>query len=383
MKEKPDTILIVDDEVAIRSNLQELFQNAGWAVCTASSGESAIEKVGVGWIDVVLLDLRMPSSQSGLDVIEPMLRVRPELCIIVFTAYGDTPVTVDAMRRGAWNFVEKGIEFSLLESLVRESLKNFRELNSARRQLQEKESQLLRNEQEKVLLLNEKLAAMKSTMTLANGIAHDIKNRLTDCGLTVRLAVAEHPSVAVLARLAEIQNALVLTAEAVDSVYSFGRLQELVPEPTVFGSILQTAILAVEARRKFLAFVPLNIKINGEQDILLRNEPRALTKAIENVVFNASDSIGKGEGSIDIFASNSNGLLILRFVDSGVGFEAAVLSTADLPYHTTKGKSNYGIGLAYAKEVATHFGGYLRFGNNEVKGAWVEFGLPLWGESES
>jgi DNA-binding NtrC family response regulator len=100
------TVLIVDDEKNIRSSLATTFELEGYAVATATNGVEALEVIGRGGIDLVLLDLQMPA----LDGIGALRRLREEghdLPVIFLTAHGTIEKAVEAVRLGAFDFIEK------------------------------------------------------------------------------------------------------------------------------------------------------------------------------------------------------------------------------------------------------------------------------------
>ena len=101
--------LIVDDEKNIRLALSMALEQLDIPVETAASGEEALEKIAAGGFGVMLLDLRMP----GLDGMEVLRRVsyeRPEIKVIIITAYGSIDLAVEAMKLGAVDFLQKPFE---------------------------------------------------------------------------------------------------------------------------------------------------------------------------------------------------------------------------------------------------------------------------------
>src|SRR2546426_7942705 len=100
------TVLIIDDEAAIRESLETLLELEGYAVESASSGEEGLARLGDGSFDLVLLDLALP-DRNGIDVLAEIRSHDPNLPVIVITAYGTVENAVKAMQFGAANFVQK------------------------------------------------------------------------------------------------------------------------------------------------------------------------------------------------------------------------------------------------------------------------------------
>jgi len=121
-------ILIVDDELIKRSILEDQLRVAGYAVETASSPLEAEPKLAASFFDVVLTDLRMP-HQDGLTFLRELKRRRPEQAAIVMTAYGTVETAVEAMKLGAFDFLQK--PFATEELLLKlEKLLQYEQLAS-------------------------------------------------------------------------------------------------------------------------------------------------------------------------------------------------------------------------------------------------------------
>jgi NtrC-family two-component system response regulator AlgB len=100
-------ILIVDDEKNIRMVLAHAAEAIGTtAITVASNGATALEEFKHNTFDVVLLDLRL-SYESGLDILDEMLRISPRVAVILVTAYSTIETAVEAMRRGAFDYLPK------------------------------------------------------------------------------------------------------------------------------------------------------------------------------------------------------------------------------------------------------------------------------------
>jgi len=104
-------ILIVDDEAPIREVLQRgLSQMGGFLVDTAKNGQEAIEKVERETFDMVLTDLMMP-EMDGMELLRIVKGTRPELPVIMMTAYGSIDNAVEAMKIGANDYITKPVDF--------------------------------------------------------------------------------------------------------------------------------------------------------------------------------------------------------------------------------------------------------------------------------
>jgi DNA-binding NtrC family response regulator len=115
-------VLVVEDKGSLRAMLEEMLQAEGWSVVGVGSAETAAERLrGGGKFDLVLTDWRLPGA-DGLSVLDAARSVDPTLPVIVMTAFGSIETAVDAMKRGAEDFITKPVDPDLLRLLVARSI---------------------------------------------------------------------------------------------------------------------------------------------------------------------------------------------------------------------------------------------------------------------
>jgi DNA-binding NtrC family response regulator len=113
---------VVEDRDTLRRMLGRALTSDGHDVSAVADGETAIERLeGEERFDLVLTDLRLPGA-SGLDVLRVARSAQPWAPVIVLTGYGNVPTAVEAMRLGAYHFLEKPVEVDDLSRLVGEAL---------------------------------------------------------------------------------------------------------------------------------------------------------------------------------------------------------------------------------------------------------------------
>jgi two-component system NtrC family response regulator len=129
------TVLVVDDEKNYLVVLEDLLQDAGYEVLTASSGSQAIEIIQQTPVDTVLSDIKMPGI-SGIDLLETIKVLDPDLPVILMTAYAEVDQAVSAMKNGALDHIQKpfdnrDIRRAIERGVERRSLmKNIRHLEA-------------------------------------------------------------------------------------------------------------------------------------------------------------------------------------------------------------------------------------------------------------
>ncbi|HEY3757979.1 MAG TPA: sigma-54 dependent transcriptional regulator [Opitutaceae bacterium] len=99
-------VLIVDDEAAIRKTTRIAVEMAGHTAMEAVDSSRALRAVEDETFDVVFLDLRL-GSENGVDLLGRILKLKPGLPVVLFTAYANVATAVEAMRRGAFDFIPK------------------------------------------------------------------------------------------------------------------------------------------------------------------------------------------------------------------------------------------------------------------------------------
>ena len=115
MKQK--SVLIVDDEKNIRLTLSQALEVLGVETDTAANGEDALSKLKEKEFGLILLDLKMP-GMDGMEVLHQVSKIRPDIRIIIITAYGTIGSAVEAMKLGAADFIQKPFASEEIRELV-------------------------------------------------------------------------------------------------------------------------------------------------------------------------------------------------------------------------------------------------------------------------
>jgi DNA-binding NtrC family response regulator len=129
------SVLIIDDESAIRESLETLLEFEGYSVDSAETGEQGLACLGEQTYDLVLLDFALP-DRNGLEVLAEIRDRDPQMAVIMITAYGTVDNAVRAMQSGATNFIQKPWDNEKLLADIRAAV--------ARRRAEEENEQLKR-----------------------------------------------------------------------------------------------------------------------------------------------------------------------------------------------------------------------------------------------
>src|SRR5689334_6381299 len=128
------SVLVVDDEAAIRYSVSKTLQRVGYSVREAASGEDALDIIGAEPFDVVLTDIRMPPGLDGVELIRRIKDKDPDTIVILMTAYPSLPTAVEGLRLGAHDYLIKPSSSQDIRSSVARGIERSRNLKR-RRQL--------------------------------------------------------------------------------------------------------------------------------------------------------------------------------------------------------------------------------------------------------
>lgn len=134
-------VLLVEDDPAVRFANAQTLKLAGLDVEVCASAEAALEKIHPLFPGVMLVDVRLP-GMDGLALLERVQRMEPALPVIIITGHGDVALAVQAMRAGAYDFLEKPTPAELLVNAAKRALERRQltfEMADLRRQLQQKD----------------------------------------------------------------------------------------------------------------------------------------------------------------------------------------------------------------------------------------------------
>jgi two-component system response regulator AtoC len=109
MTNESQTLLVVDDDAAMRQLLASMFRAQGYPVKEAASADEALEQARDLEFDAVLSDIKMP-GRSGIEMVGELRRIRPDTPVVLMTAFGSIDSAVEAMRAGAFDYITKPFE---------------------------------------------------------------------------------------------------------------------------------------------------------------------------------------------------------------------------------------------------------------------------------
>ncbi len=120
-----ETILIVDDEKNYLVVLEALLGPEGYEILTADNARDAIRLIQDADLDLLITDMKMPGT-SGMQLLEESKKIKPDLPVIMMTAYGTIEMAVEAMKKRAYDYITKPFQNEELKLTVKKALENYR-----------------------------------------------------------------------------------------------------------------------------------------------------------------------------------------------------------------------------------------------------------------
>jgi C4-dicarboxylate-specific signal transduction histidine kinase len=376
---KKKRILVVDDEEVNRTIIATMLEAEGHEAIQAVSGKKALEIVGGGDIDLVLLDIVMP----GLNGFETCIRMRNEmnlinLPIVFITSLDDRESRIYGKEVGADDFLNKPVDTTELKVRVQNLLKvkAYHDLQDHLQAELEKELERTRDQ----LIRADRLATLG---TLATGVGHEMSNAagiLNSAVYYIRKKAdsGEPPEQQDLDNLESVAKHFQTHAK---QLLAMGRPGPELVERLDLCSVLKGAMemLRIAGKTKYMD-VALNLP-EGEAPVEV-NRTR-IEQVIINLVGNAVDAIQStarkdGKITVTIGERSSEGRIVCKVEDTGPGIDKDRLETVFEPFFTTKKPGQgTGLGLSVIRNIVDSYKGKITARNAEEGGAVFEFNLPV------
>ncbi|MBP8790841.1 MAG: sigma-54-dependent Fis family transcriptional regulator [Breznakibacter sp.] len=114
-------ILVIDDQKSIRNTLKDILEYEGHEVIVAEDGLDGLEKFNAGKFDVVLTDIKMP-NMDGMEVLEKIIATGTDAPVIMISGHGNIDTAVEAIKKGAYDFIEKPLDLNRLLVTIRNAI---------------------------------------------------------------------------------------------------------------------------------------------------------------------------------------------------------------------------------------------------------------------
>jgi DNA-binding NtrC family response regulator len=118
-----NTILVADDEPNIRRVLEAMFSKEGYTVLTAENGKRALDLASTNQVDILISDLIMP-DMTGVEVLQKVKQLHPHCSAVIVTAYGTIKSAVEAMRYGAYTYLQKPFDMDEVRLVIKKAVEH-------------------------------------------------------------------------------------------------------------------------------------------------------------------------------------------------------------------------------------------------------------------
>jgi two-component system sensor histidine kinase/response regulator len=363
MLSETSRVLVIDDEEAIRDSCSQALAKGGIIVKTAESGDKGLKVFEEFHPDIVLVDLKMP-GKSGLEVLEEIEGIDPDVVKIVITGYATVSSAVDAMKKGAYDFIPKPFTPEEIRIVVARGLE--------RRRLT-LESKDLRREQERVrknmisLVSHELRAPLAATVQylevilggMAGEISPEVKEMISRCDTRIR-------------ELLEL----------------LGRWLSLATfDPFKMAENFQDVNLSEIALKSIELMKPLAEKneVNLTHDIpehlsSIKGYKMALEEIFNNLISNAIKYNSAG-GWVKVRLYEKDQEVLADIMDNGLGMKEEHLSRIFDEFYRVDGRKNApvkgsGLGLSIVKKMLDTHSGTIDVESELGKGTTFKISFP-------
>jgi signal transduction histidine kinase len=370
-------ILVIDDEEGIREGCRRALEPQGFTVGTAATIQEALRQIQEGDFDLVLLDVMMPDGQ-GIDLLAPIHEKNPDTVCVIITGYATVELAVEAIKRGAYDFISKPFTSDLLLMTVNQGLERRRlSLEARRLQAIEQEAAELSRAKEEM----ERLDKFKTAFTLT--VAHELRAPVT--ALQSFLLAMLKGYVAPDQQHDILQRAIGRTQELLDLVDDLLNLaaarEELTPPKRKTLSLTDSLeevvpLLRAQAEEKGITFA-----MEVRQRPQVEANPGQMGQLWTNLISNAIKYTPAG-GKVRVTLDDEGGWAVGTVEDTGIGIAPEYQSKIfEEFYRTPQAKEmeprGTGLGLALVKRIVEGHGGTMEVVSALGQGSRFTFRLPV------
>ena len=360
---RKSTILVIDDEETMRNACQQVLGKSGYYTETSADGADGLHKVRELTPDLVLVDLKMPGI-SGMEVLEKIGKIDSTIISIVITGYATIESAVEAMKRGAYDFLPKPFTPDELRIIIK------RGLEKRRLAL---ESLSLRREKERI---------EKNFISM---VSHELRRPLIDVqeylevvlgGITGKLTQQQQEMLEKAS--GQINTLLVLIKDWLDmSRIEAGRMLENL-EPLDLSQILHKT---VDLLREKIKNKKITLEVNIPAHLsLIKGEKLSIERVFTNLIRNAID-YNREEGKISVKAKEGGGYVVIEVSDTGIGIPQKDIPFIFDEFFRVKNKKTQhitgsGLGLSIVKKIVEAHRGSIEVRSEPGKGSTFTVFLP-------
>jgi signal transduction histidine kinase len=367
-------LLIVDDDSDFADSLLDLLEPKGYAVKIVDTAENAPAGLAEFDAQVALLDIRLGAA-SGVDLFARLKVACPDLVGVIMTAHVDSKTAIEALRHGAYDYVDKSCHPGELYAVLDRCFEKL--------QLQHERSaayQALRVAKETA----ERASAAKSEFLAT--MSHELRTPLNAIigfsEMIVHQGLDALDAEQTLGYIKDINASGVHLLEIINDILDLSKAEagmlEMSEDVTDVAQTIEAALRMVRARAE-RAGVQLRCDVSADLPYLLADE-RKLKQVLLNVLTNGIKFTLAG-GEVSIEAAERGGELLLTIRDTGIGIAEADIPKAfetfrQIDNRLSRKYDGTGLGLPLARAMIRQHGGWLTLTSEVGVGTAVTIGFP-------
>jgi signal transduction histidine kinase len=357
-----ETLVVIDDDYAMRLSCERILSKAGFAVHAFEDGARGLTAVADLRPALVLVDLKMPGL-SGMEVIPRIREIDPTAVIVVITGYATIGTAVDAMKAGAYDFLPKPFSPDELRLIVRRGLER-RQLERVSRQC-EVERELMKRR-------------------FVSFVSHQLKTPL----------VAVHQYLEVLARLGDTQEGAAKRREWIGRCLArTDEMRQLIDDwltlSRIEGGSLGRQRAAVDLHDTLAHLIEnhgpaasaagVTLSLDSHPRLPVHADPTCLAVLFDNLIGNAI-TYNRHGGLVHVAATATGGEVVVVVRDTGIGIPADAVPLLFEEFYRVPREGSAipgtGLGLPIARRIALELGGTITVESTEGEGSTFRVRLP-------
>ncbi len=370
-------VLVVDDEERLRESLKKMLESDGFSVDTAEDGQVGLDHLLGGTYDVAIVDLIMP-VKDGMWLINEVSRRELGTGMVVATGYGTVDLAVNAMKQGAWDFIQKPVDYELLKMVIVKAMEKVvlqrekegaeKKIRAQNRELKEANKKLKKLDKLKTDFMSKVVHELRSPLTVINCTLEIIREDLEE---QRHEEMGRHldNAISFSKKMAAILNDML----DINTIHS-GDIKMDMAEDDLAGIV------------KWVVFASLPLlekeKITLKTDIPDVPIPCVFSKlrveqVMTNLLANAAKFTPEG-GEVKVALSENEEGVKISVSDSGPGIpEEDTHAVFDEFFQVDKkDRRGVGLGLPICKKIVEAHGGKIGVGSVAGEGATFYFSLP-------
>lgn len=406
------SILLVDDDENATKKLSKILSKEGYEVFIANDGKKGLGIINNNKIDIIIADIEMP-IMGGIELLEKVKSFQKDVEVIMMTGFGGESLAIEALRKGAINYLRKPIDLDELLIAIEQAVERIllyrnqlyrdRELKINSQIVSKINEDLERRIEERTQTIAHVQSQLFQTSKLATlgemaaGLAHELNQPLT--GLSLCATTMKKLKQRDLLTDSEIEDSIETIeglikrmSKIIVHIRTFARqdLQKFTPI-----DVNESAKNALKLMEEQLRLHNIEVNINFDLNIpKVNGEPYQIEQIVINAISNAKDALEQKEDStiekpstwsktLEIKTLLVNNWVCIDITDNGIGMSDELKQKIFEPFYTTKevGKAT-GLGLSISYGIIENHKGRIDVFTEEGKGTTISIKLPIDLEGE-